>query len=202
MSAFEFINAEKANKRWSVVAMCRVLDVSPSGYYATAPNQVWVTDVTAYWTDDGWLYLAAIIDLFARRVVGWAVSEHNDTALALLALRRACLARRPAPGLIHHSDRGSPYASDDYIEELRRFGMTRSMSKKGDCWDNAVAESFFSTLKFECVRDISFQSRSALATELLDYIENFYNPKRIHATNDYVSPIEAELIFQLEAQAA
>jgi len=161
-------------------------------FTTSAPNQVWVTDVTAYWTREGWLYLAAIIDLFARRVVGWAVSEHNDTALAMLALRRAYFARRPAPGLIHHSDRGSPYASDDYIAELAERGMIRSMSKKGDCWDNAVAESFFSTLEFECVRGVTFESHAALTAELSDYIDNFYKLIRRHSAIGYRSPAEHE----------
>ncbi len=171
-------------------------------FVAAVPNQVWVTDVTAYWTLDGWLFLAAIIDLYARRVIGWSVSSHNDTALALSALRAACALRRPLPGVIHHSDRGSPYCSDDYIAELERIGMIRSMSRKGDCWDNAVAESFFSTLEFECVRRTIFESHEALTFALRDYIENFYNLKRMHATIGYVSPIEAEVAFNLESQAA
>ncbi len=171
-------------------------------FTTTGPNQVWVTDVTAYWTYTGWLYLAAVVDLYARRVVSWAVSERNDTTLALSALRKAVTARQPPRGLIHHSDRGSPYASDDYIEEVERWGIVRSMSRKGDCWDNAVAESFFSTLEFECVRGMTFATRQSLANELGDYIDNFYNPKRLHATIGYVSPIEAEVAFNLAPQAA
>jgi transposase InsO family protein len=171
-------------------------------FSVVAPNQAWVTDVTAYWTYTGWLYLAAVIDLFARRVVGWAISEHNDTALALAALRKSYQSRKPAFGLIHHSDRGSPYASDDYIAELEKYGMKRSMSNKGDCWDNAVAESFFSTLEFECVRGVTYESHNALTLVLSNYIEQFYNPKRMHATLGYVSPIEAELSFNLKSQAA
>jgi len=119
-------------------------------FTADAPNQVWVTDVTAVWTLVGWVYLAAIIDLFSRRVVGWAMSESNDTVLALSALDRALALRNPQPGLIHHSDRGSPYGSDGYVARLDVAGIVRSMSRKGDCYDNAVAESFFSTLEYEC----------------------------------------------------
>lgn len=171
-------------------------------FKTSAPNQVWVTDVTAYWTFTGWLYLAAVVDLFSRRVVSWAASERNDTTLALTALRKAVLARQPARGLIHHSDRGSPYASDDYIAEVEKWGIVRSMSKKGDCWDNAVAESFFSTLEFECVRGVVFETRESLAKELGGYIDNFYNPQRLHATLNYVSPIEAEVAFNLASQAA
>lgn len=113
------------------------------------PNSTWVTDVTAIWTYAGWLYLAAILDLYSRRVVGWATSANNDRLLALDALRAAVHERRPGAGLIHHSDRGSPYASGDYRAALKAHGMIASMSRRGDCWDNAVAESFFSTLKNE-----------------------------------------------------
>src|SRR5690606_3861357 len=121
---------------------------------------------------------------------------------ALAALRKSYQSRKPAFGLIHHSDRGSPYASDDYIAELEKYGMKRSMSNKGDCWDNAVAESFFSTLEFECVRGVIYESHNALTLALSNYIEQFYNPKRMHATLGYVSPIEAELSFNLKSQAA
>ena len=171
-------------------------------FTTSRPNQVWVTDVTAYWTLGGWVYLAAIIDLFSRRIVGWAISEHNDTQLALLALRRAHFARKPPRGVVHHSDRGSPYASDDYIAALALMGMERSMSRKGDCWDNACAESFFSTLEFECVRGATFGSLLRAERVLGDYIEGFYNPVRLHSTNDYVSPIEAEVSFFIASKSA
>src|SRR4030095_9692519 len=106
-------------------------------FYAGAPNETWVTDVTCIWTLEGWLYLAAILDLCSRRVVGWAASASNDRQLALDAWSRACKSRRPAPGLLHHSDRGSPYASEDYRAALKQFGAEASMSRRGDCWDNA-----------------------------------------------------------------
>jgi len=159
-----------------------------------AKNEVWVTDVTAIWTAEGWLFLAVMLDLFSRRVVGWATSATNDRFLALDAVRMAVAERRPPPGLIHHSDRGSPYASDDYRAELKRFGIVPSMSRKGDCWDNAVAESFFSTLKTEALGDDLVPVSHANAFEVVrDYIDGFYNTVRRHSHLDYKSPIEFEL---------
>lgn len=167
-----------------------------------APNKVWVTDVTAVWTLVGWVYLAAIVDLFSRRVVGWAMSDRNDTTLALAALDRALLLRKPLPGLIHHSDRGSPYGSDDYIARLDAAGIIRSMSRKGDCWDNAVAESLFSTLEFEC-RGLHVFANLADAQRVIgEYFDGFYNTDRLHSTIDYSSPIEYELTSALSDRAA
>ncbi len=171
-------------------------------FTAEAPNQVWVTDVTAVWTLLGWVYLAAIIDLFSRRVVGWAMSESNDTALALSALDRALLLRKPPTGLIHHSDRGSPYGSDDYIKRLDAVGMIRSMSRKGDCWDNAVAESFFSTLEHECRGLHDFAGLNDAHYVIGDYIDGFYNLERLHSTIDYCSPIEFEIASSIGGRAA
>ncbi len=171
-------------------------------FTAQHPDQVWVTDVTALWTLAGWCFLAAIIDLFSRRVVGWAIGESNDTALALDALQRAVDHRSPAPGLLHHSDRGSPYGSDDYVAALERHGIGRSMSRKGDCWDNAVAESFFASLEHECVRDQVFSSPAAATRVVASYIDNFYNPERLHSTLGYFSPIEFELRSALHQEAA
>jgi putative transposase len=171
-------------------------------FTATAPNEVWVTDVTAVRSHRGWVYLAVILDLFARRVVGWATSENNDSALALTALRKAVASRRPPKGLIHHSDRGSPYGSKEYRRELAGCGMLQSMSRKGDCWDNAVAESFFSTIKAECLdRLVLIDIRSANRATT-DYIDGFYNPKRLHSTNGYLSPITFELHFASARSAA
>ena len=167
-----------------------------------APNHTWVTDVTCIWTRVGWLFLAVHLDLFSRRVVGWATSASNDRFLALDALRDAITKRRPAPGLVHHSDRGSPYASDDYRDELRRFGLVPSMSRKGDCWENAVAESFFSTLKTELVRDRIFASHDDAIMAIGKYIDGFYNVRRRHSHIDYASPIEFELKTHLAAIAA
>jgi putative transposase len=167
-----------------------------------APNRVWVTDVTYIATDEGWLYLAAILDLFSRRVIGWATSATNDRLLALDALDRALCARKPRPGLLHHSDRGSPYASEDYREALRRRGLVASMSRSGDCWDNAVAESFFATLKAELVDHEHYPTRAIATASIGDYLETFYNPARRHSHLGYKSPIEFELKRQISAFAA
>jgi putative transposase len=171
-------------------------------FAADAPNQAWVTDVTAIWTLTGWAYLAVMLDLFARRVVGWAMSESNDTALALAALERAVANRQPPAGLTHHSDRGSPYGSDDYIKALDDLGAVRSMSRKGDCWDNAVAESFFATLEHECLQDrtpATFLDAHRLVGR---FIEGFYNTERLHSTIGLVSPVEFELRSALLQEAA
>jgi transposase InsO family protein len=167
-----------------------------------APNQAWVTDVTYIPTDEGWLYLAAILDLFSRRVVGWATSATNDRALALKALDHALRTRRPVAGLLHHSDRGSPYASEDYRAMLTRRGIVASMSRTGDCWDNAVAESFFATLKGELVDHERYPTRAAATASIGDYLEGFYNPARRHSHLGYVSPMEFELKRQMVAMAA
>ena len=171
-------------------------------FAASAPNEVWVTDVTYVWTAEGWLYLAAIIDLFARRVVGWAASDTNDTKLALAALAMATARRRPARGLVHHSDRGSPYASEEYRRALTRLGIIASMSRKGDCWDNAVAESFFATIKAELVDEEAYSTRADALTSIGDYIDSFYNVERRHSHLNYVSPIEFELKSKVASLAA
>lgn len=171
-------------------------------FVAEAPNHAWVTDVTAIWTLTGWVYLAAILDLFARRVVGWAMSETNDTALALAALNRAVTSRQPGPGLLHHSDRGSPYGSDDYINALDDIGAVRSMSRKGDCWDNAVAESFFATLEHECLQGRSPATFVDAHRLVGGYIDTFYNTERLHSTIGLVSPVEFELRSALLQEAA
>lgn len=167
-----------------------------------APNRAWVTDVTAVWTTRGWGFLAVIADLFSRRVIGWAMSENNDTTIALAALEKAIALRRPNPGLIHHSDRGSPYGSDDYIARLDALGIVRSMSRKGDCWDNAVAESLFSTLEFECRSLHAFVDVDDARSAVGQYIDGFYNPQRLHSANGYSSPIEFEIASALDVKAA
>jgi transposase InsO family protein len=144
-------------------------------------------------TRDGWLYLAVLLDLFSRRAVGWAMSDHIDTELALNALEMAHDQRRPAAGLIHHTDRDGRYASDDYQAALREKEMNPSMSGKADCWDNAVAESFFATLEKELLADESLKTRAETRTEIADYIESYYNNTRRHSYLDYVSPLEFEL---------
>jgi transposase InsO family protein len=162
-------------------------------FTATAPNQAWVTDITFLWTKQGWLYLAAILDLFSRRVVGWATSQNVDRHLALAALDMALLRRRPPAGLVHHSDRGSTYAAGDYRKALRNRGLECSMSRKGDCWDNAVAESFFATLKREMDGADDLESRASGALAVGEYIDRFYNLQRRHSAIGYNSPVEFEL---------
>ena len=169
------------------------------------PNTAWVTDVTYVWTHEGWLYLAVLLDLFSRRVVGWAASANNDRALAISALDRAVTARNPRAGLLHHSDRGSVYASADYGDALTELDAVKSMSGKGDCWDNAVAESFFATIKGEMIDHEDYTTRRVAIAAIGDYIDAFYNPCRRHSALDYVSPIEFELNFmskQIEKMAA
>jgi putative transposase len=160
-----------------------------------APNVAWVTDITYVWTAEGWLYLAAILDLFSRRVVGFAMSDRIDRALVLAALRHAAGQRVPSTGLMHHSDRGSQYASNDYQSALEELGVVCSMSRKGNCWDNAVAESFFATLKTELVYGQRFATRVEARTAIFDFIEGFYNRRRRHSTIGYLTPVEFEMKF-------
>jgi transposase InsO family protein len=167
-----------------------------------AANEVWAGDVTYIATGEGWLYLAVLLDLFSRRVVGWATSAVNDRQLALNALGHAVRARHPAPGLVHHTDRGSPYASDEYRQALVDRGIVASMSRTGDCYDNAVAESFFATLKAEHVDHEDFATRALGTASIGDYVESFYNAARRHSHLGYVSPIEFELRSQTGAIAA
>jgi transposase InsO family protein len=169
---------------------------------ASAPNQVWVTDVTAIATSEGWLYLAVMLDLYARRVVAWATSANNDTSLALEALSKATRGRKPHRGLLHHSDRGSPYASAAYRKALDDQGIVQSMSRKGDCWDNAVAESFFATLRAELVDHVTYPTHAAARRSLADYIDAFYNLERRHSSIGYINPVEHELRFAIQLKAA
>jgi len=157
------------------------------------PDRVWTADITYIRTREGWLYLAVILDLFSRRVVGWSMSNRVDGQLTLGALRMARSRRRPQVGLLHHSDRGSQYACRDYRVVLEQHGMICSMSRKGDCWDNAVSESFFKTLKAERVNDRDYWTREEAKTDIIDYIERFYNRKRRHSYLGYISPVEYEL---------
>lgn len=157
-----------------------------------ALDRVWVSDITYLPTREGWLYLAVIIDLASRRVVGWCADKQIDQHLTLRALEMAVGQRRPVPGLLHHSDRGVQYAADAYQHALRNHGITCSMSRRGDCWDNAVAESFFATLKTELVSDARWSSRESARRDLFDFIEVWYNRKRRHATLGYLSPAQYE----------
>lgn len=161
-------------------------------FTTSEPNRVWVSDITYVWTAQGWSYLAAVVDLYARRVVGWAFADHMRRELALTALRRALNTRRPAPGLIHHSDRGSQYASNEYQAMLTDNEAVCSMSRAGDCYDNAVAESFFASLKKECIRRRHFATRTEAFDAITAYIDGFYNPIRRHSALNYQSPIDFE----------
>lgn len=165
-----------------------------------APDTVWAGDITYLWTREGWLHLAVLLDLFSRRVVGWAVRPHLGQELAIAALDRALYERGCHEGLLHHSDRGCQYTSKDYRERLEKNGLTVSMSRKGDCWDNAVVESFFATLKVEL--GDSFSSRQAAHDALFDYIEVFYNRQRRHTSIGSISPVEAEARFYNRTRAA
>jgi putative transposase len=161
---------------------------------ATAPNQLWVADITYIETGEGWLYLAAILDLYSRKIVGWAMRERIDTALVLKALAMALLHRSPPARLLFHSDRGVQYASADYRHALDHAGLIPSMSRKGNCYDNATIESFWSTLKLELVYRTTFNTRAQARTQIFDYIESFYNRQRAHSALGYHSPIDFELL--------
>jgi len=161
-------------------------------FEAEKPNEVWLADITYIWTDEGWLYLAAVLDLFSRRIVGWAMDDNMQVQLTLSALRMAIEHRQPGPELLHHSDRGSQYAAADYQALLNAHGMNCSMSRKGNCWDNAPMESFFDTLKTEQVYQQRYQTREQARKAIFEYIECFYNRERIHSSIDYASPEEYE----------
>ena len=168
----------------------------------TAPDRAWVGDMTYIWTDEGWLYLAVILDLFSRRVVGWAMSDRLTTTVATRALEMALSRRRPTAGLVHHTDRGCQYASREYRRRLAKAGIVCSMSRKADCWDNAVAESFFATLKGELVNGANWTTRQEAYEEVFEYVEIYYNAKRRHSTLGYLSPLAFESRHQQETLAS
>jgi putative transposase len=161
-------------------------------FTAERPNQKWGADISYVWTREGWLYLAVVIDLFARRVIGWAVSDRLHRQLALDALAKALVMRQPQAGLIHHSDKGSQYCSNDYQAELTRRGIRISMSGKGNCYDNAMVETFFKTLKSELVWRTIFHTRAEAKHAIGRYIDGFYNPVRRHSALDFISPAKFE----------
>jgi putative transposase len=162
----------------------------------TRPNRVWAGDITALWTAEGWLYLAVLLDLASRRVVGWAAHDTMETDLPLAALRQALERRRVRRGLLHHSDRGVQYASARYQALLRHHGIRVSMSRKGNCWDNSVVESFFRTLKTE-LHPTTWPTHAQARRAIADYIERFYNCRRLHSTLDYRSPADFEAQFKV-----
>lgn len=157
-------------------------------FQVDASNKVWVADITYIRTWEGWLYLATVMDLFSRKIVGWAMSETMSAELAVSALKMAIQCRKPSKGLMHHSDRGVQYASKAYQKVLKKWGMVCSMSRKGNCWDNAPAESFFSTLKTECISDKVYLSRAQARREIFEYIEIDYNRKRMHSSIGNMTP--------------
>jgi putative transposase len=161
-------------------------------FVADRPNQVWLADITYIPTGEGWLYLAVILDLFTRKVVGWAMRDHMRAELTIAALTMAIQRRRPAAGLIHHSDRGSQYAAGNYRDILQAAAIVRSMSRKGNCWDNAPMESFFGTLKTELVHQSEYPDRDAARRDLFAYIEGYYNRHRRHSAIGYITPEQAE----------
>ena len=167
-------------------------NVIDQDFAATGPNQKWGADISYIWTREGRLYLAVVIDLFARKVVGWAAGDRLHRSLALAALNKAFVMRQPEPGLIHHSDRGSQYCSIDYQAELRSAGVIISMSGKGNCYDNAMVETFFKTLKTELIWRTSFLTRADAQAAIARYIDGFYNPIRRHSALDYISPMQFE----------
>ncbi len=170
-------------------------------FTASKPDERWVTDITYVWTEEGWCYLAAILDLFSRRVVGWALDATLSTSLPLAALDMALQRRGPTAGLLHHSDRGCQYTSSDYRAALASVGAVASMSRKGNCWDNAVAESFFATLKTELVHRKRWATRIELRAAVFEYIESFYNRRRLHSTLGYKTPAQFEMEHRLDRAA-
>ena len=157
-----------------------------------APNHVWGTDITYLWTREGWVYLAVVIDLYSRRVVGWAMDKRMKKALVIRALMMAVNLRKPPEGLLHHSDRGSQYASHTYQKLLKQHGMIASMSRKGNCWDNAPVERFFSSLKREWTGDRLYKTRQEAIADVREYVAVYYNSRRLHSTLGYKTPLDYE----------
>jgi transposase InsO family protein len=167
-------------------------------FTAAQPNQVWTTDITCVWTLAGWLYVAVVMDLFSRQIVGWAVDGHMRASLCVSALQMAFWRRKPEPGLLHHSDRGSQYASREYREHLGIMKMQQSMSRKGNCWDNAPTERFFRSLKHEQLNYEKFRTQEAAKLSVIDYLA-FYNGRRAHSKLGYQSPLQFEREFYSKA---
>ncbi len=197
----ENIQTSRIKRFRTIQAMQRVQPPAPNlvkrGFNVTAPNTIWVGDMTAMRTRQGWLHLAVVLDLYARRVVGWAMDATQAATLPMAALNMALAQRKPGAGLIFHSDQGTVYGSNDYRELLQANGVLPSMSRKGNCWDNAVAESFFSNLKNEAMHDRLFASRDEGKAVVSDYIETYYNKQRLHQTLGYQTPAAVEAAFRV-----
>jgi len=186
----------KVRRRYKVTTESRhsfpvAANILERKFNVTEPNKVWTADISYVWTLEGWLYLAVIMDLFSRQIVGWAMDKRIKNQLTLNALAMAYWRRKPVPGLLHHSDQGSQYACHDYRNRLDQYGMIASMSRKGDCWDNAPTERFFRSLKTERLDGLRFASRASARVEIVDYIA-YYNSLRLHSTLGYVSPMVYE----------
>jgi putative transposase len=167
-------------------------DLVDRNFVADRPDKLWVTDITYVWTYEGWLYVAAVLDVFSRRVVGWSMADHLRTQLVTDALEMALFVRRPQQGLVLHSDRGCQFTSFAFGRRCEEAGIVPSMGSAGDAYDNAMVESFFATLECELLDRVRFKSKRAARTEIFDFIEGFYNPHRLHSSLDYMSPIEFE----------
>lgn len=193
----------RAARRFRFIATCRSADLPAAPnhvqrrFHVPAPNRLWLADITQVRTREGWLFLAILLDACSRRIVGWATSARPEQALALEALHLAVSQRRPAAGLLHHSDRGGPYASANYQELLDHHGIVCSMSRPGNCLDNAPAESFFHSLKTEWLYHFTFYSRAQARRFVFDYIEGFYNRTRLHSALGYRSPDQYESIVHV-----
>jgi transposase InsO family protein len=183
------VRVTTTDSRHNLPVAANVID---RNFGALAPNEKWLAHITYIFTEEGWLYLAAVLDLFSRKIIGWAMRDHMRTELPLAALTMAVQRQRPQPGLIHHSDRGSQYASGDYQHALASVGITPSMSRKGNCWDNAPMESFFHTLKTELVHHKTYATKEEAKRDLFQYIESFYNRQRIHSALGYLTPEQME----------
>jgi putative transposase len=182
----------KTTMRVPGVRVCE--DLVDRAFGAGAPNRLWVADITYLRTWEGWLYLVAVQDVYSRRIVGWAMDHHMRTELVVDALKMALAQRRPDPGLVWHSDQGSQFVSLAFGQQARAAGIAQSMGSKGDCFDNAVAESFFATLKKELIHRRTWPSKAELRTDIFDYIETFYNRRRRHSTLGHLSPMQFENI--------
>lgn len=181
------------------------LPVAPNllkrNFDVSEPNRVWASDISYQWTDEGWLYLAVVMDLFNREIVGWSMSTRINRKLVMDALQMGFWRKRPSPGLVFHSDRGSQYCSHDFQDLLKAYGIRSSMSRKGDCWDNSVVESFFGSLKTERVLHRRYSTREEARRDIFDYIEVFYNNIRMHSYLGYLSPREFEKQWVLKKAA-
>jgi transposase InsO family protein len=190
------VRAKRVKKWRATTQSAHGLPVAPNTlkrrFEVDAPNRVWASDISYIWTEEGWLYLAVVMDLYSRAVIGWSIRSHMTAELAIEALQMALLRRKPKPGLLHHSDRGVQYAAADYQRVLAEHGIECSMSRKGNCWDNACVESFFSTLKVERVYHQRYRTREQARQDVFEWIELIYNRQRLHSSLGYRSPAQFE----------